>query len=158
MNASIKNLLISMLVVLSAGIGISFLFTPVEMFHFINPLAMALGLVILIVYSGGWIDAWRNRFQNITPAHFLTFGVTLNWLGLIFRLGRWYFTNEHPTGHPEAFWIYNLGLWISIWAGVFLIGAAQLVTNAYKTSTLIVVFLAIFAFLVWIDYTHILVF
>ena len=153
---TLKYLFWTMTTVLLVGTGTSFLFTPVHMFHCLNPLAMALGIVILIVYSPGWVDAWKNRFESITPAHLLTFGVSLNWLGFIVRLGRWYFTAAEPAnGMPQ--WFYNVGLWVSIWAGLFLIGAAQLVTKPYRVSTLISIFLMVFALLFAIDFTDILV-
>ena len=145
-----------MLAVATFGSLTSLLFVPHQMFHFLNPLSLSLGVIVLIVYSGGWVDAWKNRFDTITPAHMLTFGVSLNWLGFMIRLGRWYFTNSEPAGGISQ-WFYNVGLWVSIWAALFLIGAAQLVTKPYKTDTLVVIFLMVFALLATIDFTDILV-
>ena len=150
-NISVQYLFWSMIAVLVLGTGSSLLFTPVQMFHIINPIAIALGVIIIIVYSPGWIDAWKNKFETITPAHLLTFGVSLNWLGMTIRMGRWYYTGSNPDDDFDQ-WFYNLGLWISIWAGIFLIGAAQMVTKPYKIDTLIVIFASVLALLLYLSY------
>lgn len=131
------------------GFITSFLVAPMTIFHITNPLAIALGVILIWVYGRGVIDAFKS--EEVSPAHLLTFGVVLNWIGMTVRMGRWYIAGAHPAVQDNLdFWLYNFGLWISIWAGLFLIGASKLSVPNIKPSTLLVVFLLVFGFLMWL--------
>lgn len=134
--------------------AITYFWSPEFIFHLINPISIALGAVLILVYSSGlWqlIKDPEKRKQGISPAHLLTFGVTLNWIGMVTRMARWYFTGQHPAVMFNAeFWFYNFGLWVSIWGGLLLLGAASLAIKPFKGTTMIAVFLVVFAFLFWL--------
>lgn len=150
-NFSLRQVLGFIGVMCILGVVTSFLVPPMVVFHITNPLAIALGVVLIWVYGRGITDAFRNRTETVTPAHLLTFGVVLNWIGMTVRMGRWYFTGEHPSVQDNVdFWIYNFGLWVSIWAGLFLLGASKLSVPNVKPGTLLVVFFTIFGFLMWL--------
>lgn len=154
---TLKQILIFSALVWSAFIGITLYVPPEEVFHFINPISMALAVVVIMVYGRGALDAFRSQ-DGVTLPHLLTFGVVLNWTGLIIRMARWYLTGSHPSvSFDLEFWFYNLGLWISIWAGLFLLGAAGLTGREYKTGTLTVIFLLIFGFLTWLGFADLVV-
>lgn len=153
MNYTLNQVMVFSGIVWTVFLTLTTVFLPTSIFHIINPLAIAIGVVLIIVYGEGLLDAWRYRKQGVTPAHLLTIGVVLNWTGMIIRMARWYVTGQHPSVLFDLdFWFYNLGLWMSIWGGLFLIGAAGVVAKPYRFSTLLVIFILIVVALTFTDY------
>lgn len=118
----IRNLLIGLVALWTFFACTSFVLPEGDVFHILDAMFVATGFCVVWTYYPGLTDMWRNRTARITAAHWLTVGVTANWIGGMIRLGRWYITEAEPaTGN--AAWAYNVGLWISITAGWLLIGA-----------------------------------
>lgn len=156
---SIKQLIWFTGIVWSIFAVIAIVIPSSMVFHLINPISIALGVVLVMVYSAGLIQLLKEGPWSsvITPAHLLTFGITLNWVGMIVRMARWFVTGEHPSVVSDIdFWIYNFGLWVSIWAGTFLLGAASVAIKPFKVSTMLTIFLIVFSFLLyWGEHLHI---
>lgn len=152
MNLSMKSVVWFSLVVWWGFAYLSYILPNSIIFHLLNPISIAIGILLILVYGRGLMDALYNHNQ-ITPAHLLTFGVTINWSGMIWRMARWYITGEHPAVSSEIdFWVYNIGLFTSIWAGLFLLGAAKLVEGTkFRGSTLAVIFFLIFCSLLYVE-------
>jgi hypothetical protein len=124
--------------------GLSLVFSPATIFHILNPISIASGVALIITYAPAIRDAWENRSEGVSPAHMLAIGIALNWIGLVIRMMRWYITGASPaTTWDLEFWFYNFGLWVSIWAALFIYGAASLVTPGRKLSTMLAIFLFI---------------
>jgi hypothetical protein len=150
---NLRTILAISALVWSVFLGLSVVFPPGTMFHILNPIAIATCVIMIMTYSPVIKDAWRNRTEGITPAHLLGFGITLNWVGLAIRMIRWYITGTEPSVTWDIeFWFYNFGLWISVWAGLFLYGAASLATKPRKISTLFSIFFLVVAVLAWWDW------
>jgi hypothetical protein len=151
---SLSQILIFTAVVWLAYFGITYILPPEEVFHVLNPTIISLAIVLVIVFSRGLFDIFKHvdfRTAVAEPAHLLIFGIILDWIGMIIRMGRWYFLNKHPiVSYDVEFWIYNFGVWMSVWAGLFLFGAASIAVRPFKLSTLVVLFLVIFALLFYL--------
>jgi hypothetical protein len=130
-----------------------------EVFHYIRPAFMSLIFVIILVYSRGLPDVWKNR-NDISPSRLLILGVLLAGVGGLTRLARWYLTSD--TSHAAAetefeFWFYNIGLGFGLWGGMFLLGAAKLAVQTFTPGTLLVIYAALFGILLYVDLANITV-
>jgi hypothetical protein len=86
----------------------------------------------------------------------LILGVMVSGTGLLTRMARWYLTSEHEAAHSELeFWFYNTGIWFGVWGGIFLLGAASVAVKNFNIGTLVVIFLAIFGVLLYVDLANI---
>jgi hypothetical protein len=137
-------------------------------FHILDAVIIASGLMVLYVFMPGLVDAWRKRSNHIQAAHLLTLGIVSNWIGTVIRLARWYVTDADPSifgphcslckGVEEigyAQWAYNIGMWISITAAFVLVGAVALTDLNWtggRTLVTLGVFAMSLAFALFIDY------
>lgn len=81
--------------------------------------------IVQVGFSWPYVERLRATFgvgPGLSAGHLLTFGIMVNWLGFIGRLGRWYISGAHPTESYEL-WFYNIGLWVSVVGGWLLTGA-----------------------------------
>lgn len=147
---SLQQLLLFTLIVWSIFTIISIIIPNSLVFHLLNPISIAMGVLLVIVYSSGLINLLKTGSNGASPAHLLTIGVALNWLGMIIRMARWFVTGEHPAVTSDIdYWFYNFGLWISIWAGMFLLGAANIAVKPIRISTMVTIFLLVCGFLLY---------
>jgi len=149
MNTTVKTLL-GLLALLLPGVLATVYISPQELFHYIHPLTISISILVVLVYFIGAIESWSSNGHKLTPAHILTLGIILNWIGFSIRIGRWFFTQDEPD-FPFEYGYYNLGLWLSTWAGIFMLAAAGLVVKRPKILTLLVAFVSIAALLYYFD-------
>jgi len=150
---SLKNILLCTLAIIIPGALVNYLLPATILFHLINPLAVALAIVVLITYGRGLIISLCIEQNPISPAHILIIGIMLNWIGIIARTGRWFFIEAEPIfSFDYAF--YNVGLLLSILSALFLLWAAHVVVRVPSRPVQVIIASVVAGFLYYVDSRH----